>query len=98
MGKRPELPNPLLTAAVAARRATGWARATSGGGEARGGRCRGTDGKREVAGRSGSPNGGKGCEKPARQELTRFEGAKLRAKQRLRGLKRLWQNGGGWTA
>eukprot|EP00850_Spirogloea_muscicola_P023225 SM000339S12960 [mRNA] locus=s339:88111:88789:+ [translate_table: standard] len=45
--------------------------------------------------RSGSPNGGKGCEKPARKELTRFEGAKLRAKQRLRGLKRLWQNGGG---
>eukprot|EP00850_Spirogloea_muscicola_P009541 SM000053S17498 [mRNA] locus=s53:634233:635335:- [translate_table: standard] len=40
--------------------------------------------------RSGSPNGGKGCEKPARKELTRFEGAKLRAKQRLRGLKKKW--------
>eukprot|EP00850_Spirogloea_muscicola_P018483 SM000169S02738 [mRNA] locus=s169:212476:212687:+ [translate_table: standard] len=25
--------------------------------------------------RSGTPNGGKGCEKPARKELTRFEGA-----------------------
>eukprot|EP00850_Spirogloea_muscicola_P004646 SM000020S05996 [mRNA] locus=s20:312415:315977:+ [translate_table: standard] len=34
---------------------------------------------------------------PARKELTRFEGAKVRAKQRLRGLKRLWRNGGGWT-
>eukprot|EP00850_Spirogloea_muscicola_P006671 SM000032S12055 [mRNA] locus=s32:176582:184145:- [translate_table: standard] len=45
--------------------------------------------------RSGSPHGGKGCEKPARTELTRFEGAKVRAKQRLRGQKRLRQNGGG---
>eukprot|EP00850_Spirogloea_muscicola_P003451 SM000014S00239 [mRNA] locus=s14:141430:141930:- [translate_table: standard] len=44
--------------------------------------------------RSGSPNGGKGCEKPARKELTRFEGAKGRAKQRLRGLKKKrWEKG-----
>eukprot|EP00850_Spirogloea_muscicola_P011788 SM000074S21698 [mRNA] locus=s74:390579:391123:- [translate_table: standard] len=52
-----------------------------------------SDARRER--RSGSPTGGKSCEKPARKELTRFEEAKLRAKQRLRGLKRLWQNGGG---
>eukprot|EP00850_Spirogloea_muscicola_P001424 SM000005S17221 [mRNA] locus=s5:853510:853859:- [translate_table: standard] len=45
-------------------------------------------------GRSGSPNVGKGCEKPARKELTRFEGAKLRAKQRLGGWERPAQKNG----